>query len=370
MPVECSVCICDTSIPEFEIGSHGICNFCEQHHQFDEQYPIDVELLINIAQKICSKGRNKPFDCVVGISGGCDSSYLLYRVVKLGLRPLAVHYDNGWNYQFATRNMKILTKALNVPLEIYRVNVKEMNDIWKSFLQASVPDIEAPTDIGLTTVLYKAAEKHGIKYILEGHSFRTEGIIPTGVSYMDGRYIANVHKRYGTIPIRTFPNLWLSDWMRWLCKGIRRLRPLYYMNYRKKDASKLLYELFGWQPYPEHHGDNLFTAFFQYYFRRVICKIDVRKIELSALIRSGHITKEEAQEKLNQKLVFSDVEFVRKRLNIAERLWNKMLENSPPLFSHLDYETYKTSFKHLRWFFWLMYKWNRVPKTFYEKYCR
>ena len=176
--IKCSRCVCDESIPGFEVDDQGICNYCKLYDKLDKQYPIDEFIINNLIQQIKKSGRGKKYDCIIGISGGCDSSYLLYKAVEWGLKPLAVHYDNGWNTEIASSNMKKIIESLKIDLKIYTVSISEINDIWKSFLKSGVPDIEAPTDIALTTITYKAAADNNIKYILSGHSFRTEGVAP------------------------------------------------------------------------------------------------------------------------------------------------------------------------------------------------
>ena len=198
--VICSRCIFDDSVPGISFDEDGICNYCAMHDSLSVEYPNGPEgerRLERIVERIKKAGVGKPYDCVVGVSGGCDSSYLLYRMKEYGLRPLAVHFDNTWNSTIATTNIRKVTEALDIDLHTYVVNNKEYDDIYRSFLSAGVIDTEAPTDIGLATTLSDAASKFGIKYVIEGHSFRTEGVAPLGWIYMDARYIADVQKKCG-----------------------------------------------------------------------------------------------------------------------------------------------------------------------------
>jgi tRNA(Ile)-lysidine synthase TilS/MesJ len=364
----CSRCVCDESIPGFKLDQNNICNYCDLHDKFDKQYPINDQSILHMTDRIKKDGKNKQFDCVVGVSGGCDSSYLLYKAIEWGLRPIAVHYNNGWNTEIATQNMHNVTKSLCIPFEEYIIS-EEINDIWKAFLKADVPDIEAPTDIALATIAYQTAAKYNVKYILNGHSFRTEGVAPLGVSYMDGKYIADVHKQFGTMPMKTFPNLWLSDWLYWIMKGIKRVRPLYHIDYNKEKAKKILSEEFDWKWYGHHHGDNEFTAFFRNHYRNNIFKIDSRITEFSALIRSGQMAKVKALEQLEQPLKFEgDLENVRNRLDMSQDEWNTAM--TYPTKTHNDFKNYKSTFKKLKPLFWLAYKRNLIPETFYIKYCK
>ena len=206
-----------------------------RHDMSEREYPNNDDgkkILDKIVTEIKEHGSNNKYDCVIGISGGCDSSYLLDFCFKSGLRPLAVHFNNGWDTEIAKHNMTCMCNKLNIDFIDYSVEPKEMNDIFRAFLLSGVIDIDAPTDIGLITALYKVAHDNGIKYIVEGHSFRTEGIQPLSWAYVDGKYISDVHKKYGSIPMKTYPNLWMKDFIRWVCiDKIKRVQPLYYLDY-------------------------------------------------------------------------------------------------------------------------------------------
>jgi len=193
----CSRCIYDDHIPYITFDSEGVCNYCHQSEQLEEEYPTGEEgweKLVNIAKKIKHEGRKKPYDVVIGVSGGCDSSYMVYLAKKLGLRPLAAHFDNTWNSKIAVENINNVLSSLKVDLFTHVVDNREYCDILRSFLKASVPEIDNPSDIGLATTHYLACAKYGIKYIFEGHCFRTEGISPHGWFYMDAKYIQSVQK--------------------------------------------------------------------------------------------------------------------------------------------------------------------------------
>jgi asparagine synthetase B (glutamine-hydrolysing) len=188
----CTRCIYDDHIPYITFDKEGVCNYCRQSEQLDREYPTGDEgwkILEAMAEKIRNDGRGKPYDVVVGVSGGCDSSYMLHLSTKLGLRPLAAHFDNTWNSKTAVENIHNILKMMGLDLYTHVVDNREFCDIVKSFLKASVPDIDTASDIGLATTHYLAAKKYGIKYIFEGHSFRTEGISPHGWFYMDAKYI-------------------------------------------------------------------------------------------------------------------------------------------------------------------------------------
>ena len=195
--IVCERCIYDNSVPNIVFNENGVCNYCQIHDDLEILYPIEKEgekRLSLLFEKIKSEGtgKGKKYDCVIGVSGGCDSSYLVHKAVKMGLKPLAVHFDNTWNSPIATQNIQKVLSKLNVDLFTIVVNNKEYDDIYRSFMLAGVKDIEAPTDIGLLSTMYKACAKYNLSYILEGHSFRTEGISPLGWLYMDGKYIESI----------------------------------------------------------------------------------------------------------------------------------------------------------------------------------
>ncbi len=371
MKKRCTRCLYDKDTPKITFDSNGVCNYCHTHDQFDREYPIGAEgkkKLHQMSDKIKKAGRGKKHNVIVGVSGGCDSSYLLYITKLMGLRPLAVYFDNNWNKPVATKNIRSMTKAFGVDLYSLGVDKGEYDDICRSFLKSGTSDIDIPNDIALTATLYKAAEDHDIKYIFIGHSFRTEGITPLGWTYMDGRYIKSVQKKYGTCKLETFPNLWLKDFFRWVAiKRIKRMRPLYYVDYIKEDVKKMLTKEFGWEWYGGHHMENYFTSFHSYFWRKRY-KIDMRLLGYSALVRSGQITRKQGLELISQphRHDIEMIKAVRKRLGLTKKELKVVMKQ--PEKTYRSFKTYKKIFEHTRWFWWLMYKLNRVPKSFYIKY--
>ncbi len=315
----CTRCLYDETLPNIVFDENGVCNYCHISDQLSNEYPTGEEgrrKLQAIADQIKKAGRGKKYDVVVGVSGGADSSYMLYLTKELGLRPLAVHFDNTWNSTIAVENIHDVLKKLDVDLYTYVVDNKEYDDIYRSFLKAGVPDTEAPTDIGLAVVLNMACEKFGIKYIFEGHSFRTEGVAPLGWIYMDGKYIQSVQKKYGSMPLKTYPNMLMPNFIKWTALlGIKKIRPLYYINYVKKDAMALLTNELGWEWYGGHHLENRFTAFWHTYYIPKRYGIDTRLLGHAALVRSGQISREQGLELLSHPQEFDKelVEMVLKR---------------------------------------------------------
>jgi N-acetyl sugar amidotransferase len=371
--VECTRCLYGDDIPGITFRPGGQCSYCDLHDVMDAQYPTGVEgarALERMADDLRRAGRGKEFDCIVGVSGGCDSSFLVHKMVELGLRPLAVHFDNTWNSPVATSNIYCVLEELGVPLETFVVDNAEYDDIYRSFMLAGVKDVEAPTDIGFMGVLYRAAEKHQVKYIVEGHSFRTEGVSPLGWLYMDGGYITGVHKRFGTVPMATFPNMGFRDFLRWSAfSGIRRLRPLYHLDYDKEATKRFLADTYGWEWYGGHHLENRFTAFYHSYLLPRRFGIDMRILGYSGLIRSGQMTRDEGA-KLMAEPPTADPEIlglVKKRLRFDEDEFERVM--TAPIHTYREFPTYKKRFERLRPLFWLLYKLDRVPKSFYVKFC-
>lgn len=369
----CTRCIYDDSVPNISFDSEGVCNYCRQIDALEAEYPTGGEgeaRMQKLVDEMKAAGRGRKYDAVIGVSGGCDSSYLVHQMKEVyGLRLLAAHFDNTWNSTIATENIHNVLDKLGVDLFTIVVDNKEYDDIYRSFFKAAVKDLETPTDIGLATTLYKAAEKFGIRYMIEGHSFRTEGVAPLGWIYMDGKYIESVHRQFGRLPMKSFPNLWLHDQLKWmLFGGIKKIRPLYYMDYDKEAAKRLLTEKYGWQWYGGHHLENRFTAFYHSYFLPTRWNIDFRIAGYSAYCRNGWMTREEALRLMNEPphIEAGLVDFVKKRLGFSDAEFDRMM--SLPKKTYKEYRTYKRTFELLRPFFWLMYRLELVPKSFYMKY--
>ncbi len=370
----CTRCLYDSSIPGIVFDDQGVCQFCHQHDSLESQYPTGEpgrRQLEAMAGRIREAGRKKPYDVIVGVSGGCDSTYMLYLARQLGLRPLAVHFDNTWDSRTAVENIQSALMHLDVDLHTLVVDNAEYDDIYRSFIQAGVRDIECPTDIGLAVTLNKACEEYGVEYMFEGHSFRTEGLCPLSWLYMDGRYISSVHERFGTIPMRTFPNMPLRSFLRWTAfSGLKKIRPLYWLDYNKADAKTLLTDELGWKWYGGHHLENRFTAFYWTYFMPRRFGIDGRLLGHAALVRSGQMDRDDALAELAQPIAYDPelVESVKRRLGYDDDEFEALME--APRRTYRDYPTYKRTFERLGPLFWLLARAHRVPQSFYLKYTK
>lgn len=368
----CSRCIYDETVPNISFDEESVCNYCKQIDSLEAEYPTGAEgkaRLDKMVEEMKQAGKGKKYDAIIGVSGGCDSSYLLHTMHAYGLRLLAVHFDNTWNSTIATENINNVLEKLGIDLFTIVVDNKEYDDIYRSFFKSGVKDLETPTDIGLATTLYKAAEKFGVKYMIEGHSFRTEGVAPLGWIYMDGKYVESVQKEFGTYPLKTYPNLWMKDFLRWMIFGrIKKVRPIYFMDYDKEAAKKLLTEQYGWQWYGGHHLENRFTAFYHSYFLPRRWGIDFRIAGYSAYCRNGWMSREEALGLMQEEPHIEPdlVDFVKKRLGYTDEQFDEVM--NLPKKTYKDYKTYKKTFERMRPFFWLMYKLQLVPKSFYMKY--
>lgn len=369
----CTRCTYNQNVPGISFDEDGMCNYCTLHDELATQYPDGEEgarHLNQLAEAIRISAKGAKYDCVVGVSGGCDSSYLLVKMVELGLRPLAVHFDNTWNSPISTQNIYAIVNKLGVDLYTYVVNNIEYDDILRAFLLSGTWDLDAATDLGLAAVLYRAAEKHGVKYIIEGHSFRTEGIAPLGWSYMDGRYIASVHRQFGRTKMKTYPNMSIFQFIQWTSvRGIRRTRPLYNLTYNKEDAKKLLAEEYGWKWYGGHHLENRYTSFLYLYVFPQRGTHDLRQLGTAALTRSGQLSREEGLASLDEKVVCPTelLDLVKKRFGMTDDDLHAAIHQAPKTWH--DFPNYKRTFEMLRPLFAVLVKNGRIPKSFYMKFC-
>jgi len=366
----CPRCITDSTIPGFAMGPSQ-CVYCDLHDALNEAYPINEAHFISEVQQIRAERENPlDYDGIVGVSGGCDSSYLLHKLRTQGLRVVAVNYDNGWDTKVARDNIMKLCKVLGVPLAITKTEPGDAESVWLSFLKSGVTDVEAPTDIALTRVLYDAARKYKVKYIFDGHSFRTEGVAPIGLSYMDGRYIADVWKHYGKGGPYPLPNLTIGRWISdMVLKGFKRPRLLYSLPYDKNKAKATMIAKYGWEDYGMHHAENEFTTWFGYVYRPQRVKVDGRKVSLSAFVREGTMTRDAALKVVSEPPAippYATTEYIAERLGIKLHMLQQYMR--APIADRNEYESYRATFKRLKPLFWALHKAGRVPTTFYKKY--
>ncbi len=371
----CSRCIYDETVNGIYFDENGVCNYCHTMEQFRKDFgtgsSVGEEKLNEIIEQIKRDGIGKKYDCIIGVSGGTDSSYLIVKLIEWGLRPLAVHYDNTWNTAIATENIRKVLSKLKVDLYTHVVDNKEMDDIFLSFMKASVPELDAATDLGLAETMYRVANKYNLKYVIEGHSFVTEGIAPIGIVYFDGKYISAIHKKFGKMPMKTYPLMTFKQFMKWiLYKKIKKVRPLWYINYSKEEARAYLEKEFDWKYYGGHHLENRMAAFCHVYWFPKKFDIDLRNLSIAASVRSGSITREEGLKKYFDECPYIEdglLDYFKNRMNLRDEQLQGYIDK--PNKSYKDYPTYKQRFENLRPVFYLLAKANLVPMSFYVKYC-
>jgi len=370
----CKRCVMNSDIPNISFDDDGICNYCHLHNKIESQYPLDgnqTDRLKVIIDKMKEEGKNKLYDCIIGISGGCDSSFLLHSLKTMGVRPLAITLDNTWGTEIAKNNIQKMVSQLNIDLRTYTLDKEEFDDITKSFLMASVSDADAPSDMAIAKIYYMAMAEYGIKYAIDGHSFRTEGTVPLGWTYMDGMYVISVHEQFGIVPMKTFPNLDIDYWLdRIRNHKEQRIRMIYYFDYHKDVAKKLLTDLYGWEWYGGHHFENHYTRFLKTYLLPRKFGIDKRYVEFSALVRSGQKDRLQALEELKTppEVPKDLISMVKNRLGFNNKEWLAMMNS--PIKSYKDYTTYRSYFIENREMFKEMLNQGLISETFYEKYTK
>lgn len=369
----CTRCIMDDTVSGIQFDEKGECTFCKIHDELEAKYPLNEQTtkkLHDIVRKIKEDGKGKKYDCIVGVSGGRDSTYTLYNTVKLGLRPLAVHFDNGWNSEIAVQNIENACKKLNVDLHTHVADWEEFKDLQKAFLFASVPDAEIPTDWVIASILFTEAVQNNVSYSIVGSSFRTEGTTPLSWTYQDGRYLRDIHDRFGNVKFKSFPNVTLFSFLYYsFLKRISHIRLLYYLPYNEDEVLKLLRNELGWRDYGDKHHESKYTAFFQSYLLTRKFNIDKRKLHYSAKIRTHQITREHALEIIQQDPFTGGAELIEyclKKLELSESEFENIM--NAPIKSFLDYNSYYHLIKKLH----LPVRWGHkigvIPDTIYKKY--
>lgn len=352
----CTSCVMDTTDPNIQFDSEGVCDQCLNYKTnvipFVEN-AISNDLFKPIADKIKLEGKSKDFDCILGMSGGLDSSYLLHKVVTVyGLRPLVFHVDAGWNTREAVNNIENLIKGLGLDLYTEVINWNEIRDLQLAFFKSGVAHLDVPQDHAFISVLYHYAAKYGIKYILNGGNFSTEGIRnPLSWLYYgsDAAQIKDISKKFGTVRLQDYPLtniLWHKFYLPYF-KGTKVIKPLNFLEYNKANAEKELADCYGWQGYPQKHFESRFTRFFEGFWLPHRFGFDTRKPQFSSLIVSGQMTREKALSRLevpslSKEQVEKEFYYIADKLEITEEeLW---------LYFNMEKTTYK-EYKNHEWIF-------------------
>lgn len=353
----CSRCVMDTSDSAIVFDSDGVCDHC---HSFDRdvapRWHPDERGRAEVArtiEKIRAAGKGKPFDCILGMSGGLDSSYMLHLVVKeFGLRPLVFHVDGGWNSDVAVSNIQNLVAGLGLDLYTEVINWEEMRDLQLAFFKSGVSHLDIPQDHAFVATLYHFANKHGIKWILNGTNVSTECVRNPKEWLYHGTDLAqlhDIHGRFGSRPLKSFP---LSPiyfhkiYLRYL-RGVRVFKPLDLLPYTKAIAIETLQREYGWNAYPQKHFESRFTKFFEGYWLPTRFGYDTRRVQFSSLIQTGQMTREEALQKLelpayDPATIDEDFAYIASKLRISTeelRGYHEM-----PRKTHRDYRNQEWMF--------------------------
>jgi hypothetical protein len=368
----CRRCVLDASIPGVRFDADGLCNHCRIHDRLTRLYPageIGRRDLERIAAAIRTHGRGKTYDCVVGVSGGRDTSYCLHMTKEIGLRPLAVHFDNGWDADVAKNNLRKLCTAMDVDLHTVIADWEESRELTNCTIRASVPYIDMTDDVGIARALYDAAVAEGVRYIILSHSFREEGIKPIWWNYFDGRYTRSLIKRFARIELKKFKNVDIHHLLYWhFVKRIKIINLTNYYDDAGTHVERLLAEKYGWVDTQQHHFDNELFALVSYYMRHKF-GINLWTLDWAAKVRTGVISRDEALEKISVPPEFEtqeNVAYCLKKQGISAAEWARLMAAPPRSFT--DYPNY---YRYLKWFKYPI-KWlgraNVLPAYIYEKY--
>lgn len=350
----CTRTVMDTSDPDIWFDDDGVSSHALRYDRLISdtvrraQSGERQQELLTLVRNIKEAGKNKPYDCVIGVSGGVDSSYVVLQAVKLGLRPLAVHFDSGWNSELAVSNIESIVSSLSLDLFTDVVDWREMRDLQLSFFKASVANCDIPTDHAFPSVAYKQAAKYGIKYVISGSNLQTESVLPQAWGYnsADATHLKAIQRRFGTVKLRTYPIMGSFRRYVWYPKvrGISRVNLLNYMPYVTDNAKTQITDELGWRDYGGKHYESVFTRYFQGYYLPTKFGFDKRRAHLSSLVLSGQMSRDEALgalEKSNydETLRAQDEQFIAKKLGISAESFRAICAQAP--IGHMKYPNSK-----------------------------
>ena len=343
---ECSFCVMDTSDPEISFDDHKRCNHCRNFEELIGKvwFPNEegARRLGEILERIKAEGKGREYDCVIGLSGGVDSSYLALKAYEWGLRPLIVHVDAGWNSELAVQNIERIVKYTGFELHTYVVNWEAMRQLQLSYLRAGVANQDVPQDHAFFAGLYHFAGRSGVRYVLNGGNLATEAIFPKAWHgpAMDARNLKAIHKQCGDQSIHDYPTIGIFKYYLWypVVKRMTPVRPLNYMPYSKEAAVSYLESTVGWRNYPRKHGESVFTKFFQNYYLPTKFGYDKRRPHLSSLIAAGSLARSEAVKLLAESLydeneLVRDRQYICRKLRVSQEDFQALMEIPPRHYS-------------------------------------
>lgn len=355
----CTRCVMDTSDPAITFDAAGVCSHC---HGFDTQtrphwHPDEegARRWTRLLDEIRAEGRGRDYDCVLGLSGGVDSSYLALKCADWGLRPLVVHVDAGWNSELAVANIERLLVHGGFDLHTLVVDWEEMRDLHLAFLRSGIANQDVPQDHAYFAGLYHHATRHGIRTVLSGGNIATESIFPKSWhgAAMDAINLRAIHRRHGEHPLRRYPVVSFHEYyLKYpFLRRMRTLRPLNYMSYDKQAVSEELTRRVGWRAYGRKHGESQFTKLFQNHYLPLRFGYDKRRPHLSSLIVSGQMTREAALAALAEPLydpqeLEIDLDYLCKKLRITRAQWQAFM--AMPLHRHDEYPTWDSRYRALK----------------------
>lgn len=336
----CTNCVMDSTDPTIIFDDKGMCDYCHNYYEnilpnwhTDDKGRAEI---MKVVDKIKQEGKNKDYDCMIGISGGLDSSYLAHIAVKeFKLRPLFFHVDAGWNSDISTSNIQKLMDGLGVDLYTEVVNWEEMKDLQRSFIKSQVPDIDTPQDLVFFSALYNYAAKNGQKYIITGGNFSTECVrepLAWGAYYQtDMKYVNDIHGKFGERKLKTFPTCDIFKYkiQYRVINGVRVVKPLDSVPFIKKEAEQMLKDLYGWQGYQHKHHESRFTRFYESFWLPRKFGYDKRKNHLSSLILTGQADRNQVLDRISrpelpEDELMKEFEYVAKKLDFTvDELWEQ-----------------------------------------------
>lgn len=354
----CTFCVMDTSDPDISFDENGRCNHCREFEQSVGKiwFPNEegARRLDAVVEKIKAEGKGRAYDCILGLSGGLESSYLALKAREWGLRPLMVHVDAGWNSEFAVQNIERVVKHCGYELHTLVVNWEDMRELQLSYLRAAVANQDVPQDHAFFAGLYRFATDNKVRYVLNGANFATEGIFPKSWlgPAMDAKNLQAIHQAYGSKPLTNYPLVSFSQYYFWypIVKRMTPVRPLNLMAYSKEHAAAELAEI-DWCAYPRKHGESLFTKFYQNYYLPTKFGYDKRRPHLSSLVASGSISRDRALEMLREPLydeddLRRDRQYICRKLQVSDEEFEELMKR--PIHHYTDFDNWDRQYSGMK----------------------